>query len=358
MFEKVKTNALHYKAADLPSVATGDFNLPALTAGIHNQGLNNYVPRANATILQNVISISANGQNAGATFYQSREFTILQDAYAVKWGHINDILTDKQYIFLTGCIFKAIFGSHSWTDKAGWNKVKQDKIQLPTKDGEIDLEFMETFIRELEEGRINKLTTYLTANGFDNCELSAAERKALADFDCVKWQEYKIGDLFEIENTASLNSDKLVQGCEYDYVTRTSLNQGILTSTGFINKENINPAGTWSLGLLQMDFFYRKKPWYAGQFVRRIVPKIEMQAGAVLFFSVLLNRQKTRLLSVLVRNVNNVFRSTKIQLPTKDGEIDFDFMEAFISAIKKLVIKNVVLYADKKIKTTSQLLQK
>ena len=38
------------------------------TAGIQNQGLNNFVPRTNATILRNVISISANGANTGATF--------------------------------------------------------------------------------------------------------------------------------------------------------------------------------------------------------------------------------------------------------------------------------------------------
>lgn len=61
----------------------------------------------------------------------------------------------------------------------------------------------------------------------------------------------------------------LTVGDGYDYVTRTSQNQGILQSTGFVNQENVNDAGVWSLGLLQMDFFYRNKPWYAGQFVRK-----------------------------------------------------------------------------------------
>ena len=116
----------------------------------------------------------------------------------------------------------------------------------------------------------------------------------------VKWGEYKLGDLFKIESTLRFNTDRLVSGNEYDYVTRTSLNQGILKSTGFVNRENINPAGTWSLGLLQMDFFYRRKPWYAGQFVRKIIPKIEIKGSAVLFFSTLLNKQKPKLLSVLM----------------------------------------------------------
>ncbi len=145
-----------------------------------------------------------------------------------------------------------------------------------------------------------------------------------------------MGDLFEIESTLSFNSDRLVSGDEYDYVTRTSLNQGILQTTGFVNKENINPVGTWSLGLLQMDFFYRNKPWYAGQFVRRIVPKISIPDGAILFFQTLLNMQKQILLQVLVRHVDETFRNIVVTLPTTaKNEIDFDFMESFIREIKE-----------------------
>lgn len=161
----------------------------------------------------------------------------------------------------------------------------------------------------------------------------------------VKWGEYTLGDLFKIENTLSFNADKLVPGTEYDYVTRTSLNQGILQTTGFVNEDNINPAGTWSLGLLQMDFFYRKKPWYAGQFVRKIIPKIEITESSILFFSTLLNKQKPRLLSVLVRDVDKVFLSTKIYLPTNDnGKIDFDFMESFIAELEAQRIAELSAY--------------
>ncbi len=150
--------------------------------------------------------------------------------------------------------------------------------------------------------------------------------------------------MFEIEKTLSFNADKLVSGTEYDYVTRTSLNQGILQTTGFVNKENINPAGTWSLGLLQMDFFYRKKPWYAGQFVRKITPKIAIRESSILFFSTLLNKQKPRLLSVLVRDVDKVFRSTKIQLPTHNDEIDFDFMESFVAELEAQRVAELEAY--------------
>ena len=39
-------------------------------------------------------------------------------------------------------------------------------------------------------------------------------------------------------------------------------------------------------------------------------------------------------------------------LPVKDGKPDYDAMETFISAVQKLVIKDVVMYSDKKIAAT------
>ncbi|MCD8282301.1 MAG: restriction endonuclease subunit S [Prevotella sp.] len=172
-------------------------------------------------------------------------------------------------------------------------------------------------------------------------KIDAPLNKRLAE---VEWGEYKIGDLFAIKGTGSFNSDALVDGSEYDYVTRTSLNQGILRETGFVNNENINPAGTWSLGLLQMDFFYRKKPWYAGQFVRKVIPKIKIEGNSVLFFSSILNRLKPKLLSVLVRNVDDTFINANVILPTKDGKIDFAFMECFIAELKARRIAELKAY--------------
>lgn len=161
----------------------------------------------------------------------------------------------------------------------------------------------------------------------------------------VKWGKFRLGDLFEIQSTSSFNSDCLVPGTEYDYVTRTSFNQGILRTTGFVNEENINSAGTWSLGLLQMDFFYRNKPWYAGQFVRRIVPKIYIPKNSVLFFQALLNRQKPILLQVLVRYIDETFRNIIVELPTtSSGEIDFDFMESFIRELEDERVRELKSY--------------
>lgn len=193
----------------------------------------------------------------------------------------------------------------------------------------------------------NTVSDYLTAEISTILKTEKNEKSMDERLSSVEWKEFVLGDLFDIDNTSSFNSDSLVPGTQYDYVTRTSTNQGVLQETGFINEENINKAGTWSLGLLQMDFFYRKKDWYAGQFVRKITAKIEIPEKAIPFMTVVLNNQKPVLLSVLVRSVDTKFRKTKVKLPCKDGKIDFEFMESFISDLEKERVKDVSDYLKK-----------
>lgn len=50
--------------------------------------------------------------------------------------------------------------------------------------------------------------------------------------------------------------------------------------------------------------------------------------------------------------------SLNIMLPTKNNEIDFSYMELLISAVQKLVIKDVVLYTDQKIDATKKVTMK
>ena len=159
-----------------------------------------------------------------------------------------------------------------------------------------------------------------------------------------EWEELLVEKVFDIKNTLSFNKDVLTNGDDFDYVTRTSQNQGILKTTGFVNNENINKAGNWSLGLLQMDFFYRNRPWYAGQFVRKIVPKIQLSRSSILYFTTLLNKLKSDLLSGLVRDVDYTFLNSKILLPMKNNEIDLDFIESFINTLEAERIETLEAY--------------
>lgn len=52
----------------------------------------------------------------------------------------------------------------------------------------------------------------------------------------------------------------------------------------------------------------------------------------------------------------NVVKNKDIRLPESDGKIDFEFMETFISAMKKIAIEDVVKYSDAKIKATEEII--
>lgn len=69
-----------------------------------------------------------------------------------------------------------------------------------------------------------------------------------------------------------------------------------------------------------------------------------------LFFGTLINKLPYE--GYNVRPTKETLKEDVIKLPTKDGKIDFEFMETFISAIQKLVIKDVVIYANRKINAT------
>ena len=341
------------KVSDLSPKKTADFTLPVLTAGIENQGLNNYAPRDNATILKNVISISANGANTGATFYQNKEFTVLQDAYAISFKG-EYIPNDNQYLFLTSAITKSIYGSFAWTDKAGWEKVKKEFIQLPTKNGKIDFEFMNAYISELEEERISELSAYLTVSGLDSYELSSEEKDALEIYNDMVFDEYKFKDIFNnIKQGRRLKKDDQIIG-NIPFVMSGRTNTGVV---GYIS----NPIALFSKNSITIDIFgnsfYRNYDFGAGDDTGIYWnSEVQYPKETMLYFTTAMEKALFGKYSYGKKLRSSQSFNFKMQLPTKNNEIDFTYMELLISAVKKLVIKDVVLYADNKINATKKVI--
>lgn len=311
---------------------------------IQNQGLNNYVPRDNATILKNVISISANGANTGATFYQSKEFTVLQDAYAIKWIYTDEKLSDNSYIFLTSSIHKTIYGNYEWTNKAGWERIKNDKIKLPTKNGKIDFDFMESFIAEL--------SAYLKVSGYDNYELSDEELDALQKFEMLEWSSFNLKDLFgQSTRGKRLKGADRISGT-LPFVTAGEADEGI---SAYIS----NDVEVFEKNTTTIDMFgsakYRNYKYGADDHIA-VVHTEKLPKYASIFVTTAIhksshNGQFNYGKNFYAKDADELF----IQLPVKNGTPDFETMELLISSVHKLVIKDVVLYSDKKIAATKKI---
>lgn len=161
LFERIKTNKLPYKASELQKESTDTYILPCLTSSFQNQGLNYFAPKDNATILKNVISLPSNSDVYRA-YFQSREFTVLSDAYAIEWIYDDVKLTPNQYLFTVPCINKVTdLSIYSYKNKlGGWNVVKDKYIKLPIKDGQPDYKTMETLIFAIKKLLVKDVVQY------------------------------------------------------------------------------------------------------------------------------------------------------------------------------------------------------
>lgn len=167
-----------------------------------------------------------------------------------------------------------------------------------------------------------------------------------------KFEKVKVNKVFTIKG-ATPSYDKgdlepVIDGEDsYDYITRTSDNQGICDITGFISESGKHSAGSFSLGLMQMIFFYRKRDWYAGQFVKKVECIDEVSEDTKLYLQTVLNGLTPKLLSYLVRDVERIFLDSDILLPVKkNGQIDYEWMELYIKTGKKLLQKQLKDWFD------------
>ena len=161
LFERISTKKLPYKAKELSLIPTKESPLPCLTSSFMNQWLNYYAPKDNATVLKNVISIPSNSDVYRA-YFQSNEFTVLSDAYAIRWKYFDTELFPAQYLFLVCCINQVTdLPIYSYKNKLGWwNVVKEKSILLPTNFYTPDLWFMNNFITAIEKILIKDVVTY------------------------------------------------------------------------------------------------------------------------------------------------------------------------------------------------------
>ena len=111
--------------------------------------------------MSNVISIPSNSDVYRA-YYQTRDFTVLSDAYAIRWKFPKIELSTNQYLFMVMCINKVTdLPIYSYKNKlGGWNVVKTKDIRLPEKNGKIDFAFMDTFISAIKKLAIKEVVLY------------------------------------------------------------------------------------------------------------------------------------------------------------------------------------------------------
>lgn len=355
LFEKVETKTLKYKVKELPVQPIGKYTLPALTAGIENQGLSCYVPREGASILKNVISVSANGANTGAMFYQPNEFTVLQDSYAIKLSKRE--LNIWNALFLIAALEKVIRKYYDWSNKAGWNKIKELSISLPVNmSGEIDFNYMESQIQGIEQKRVLAVETYIRVAELDDCTLTLVEKAAIDKIQkgALSYKLFKISDLFT-QYRGKEKAPNQVKAGSVPMINETSTNNGL---TKMASPTRIFEGNAITISInYATTVFYQPYDFCASVNISILKNDDILTEQTALYFAALLQKNNQRY-DYNHKISKDKINDTILSLPvTSDGSIDYAFMENYINAIKKQTIARVKEYIDSEYITKEQLLE-
>lgn len=84
----------------------------------------------------------------GNVFYRQFKYKIVTHARVFSLKPKMKI-TDNQGLFISNALFFLKF-SYGYENMCSWEKIKTKQVQLPCRNGNIDFDFMEKFIAELE----------------------------------------------------------------------------------------------------------------------------------------------------------------------------------------------------------------
>jgi type IIS restriction enzyme protein len=343
---------------DIQKTHINDLGDYVITAGLSNNGILGKTDIKAKIFNANTITIDMFGN----AFYRQFRYKMVTHARVFSLKSILSI-TQKQGIFLSSAMhfLKYNFG---YENMCSWAKIKQEKISLPVKkDREIDFAFMEDFISQLE--------AYLLVTGLKNYTLTPAEEQALTDFQNgnIKWGEFLIGDLFEKLNLRFLkqkfDKEKDIskeQTTEFDLplINAKDGNNGIMyygRSCDFESAEmaiDIVNDGAVSTGNVCPQP-QKTGVLYNAYLVKPLFPVTER---LLYFFSASIQKSIKPKFGYENKAGWTKVKEEKIFLPIQREEINFEYMETLISAVQKLVIKDVVEYADRKIEATREIIHK
>ena len=76
--------------------------------------------------------------------------------------------------------------------------------------------------------------------------------------------------------------------------------------------------------------------------MRKISCKYKLDKWSAIYFETVLNGLSEKLLSGLVRDVDDTFLNLKIELPCNNGEIDFDWISNYVKDRETCVIDDMI----------------
>ena len=335
-------------------IIAGSGETPYLCASSENNAVSSYI-KYDKEHLEKGNCIFIGGKTFVVT-YQSKDF-YSNDSHNLALYLKKGTPSKAAFLYMASCVYKSLHRKYSWGNSISKAKIQEDIITLPVSNGKIDFAFMDSFIAELEAERVAELeaervaelSAYLTVSGLDNYELSGDEVQALQNYSLLTWKSFNLECLFGKSTRGKrLKGDDRVSGT-LTFVTAGEASEGI---SAYIS----NDVEIFEKNTTTIDMFgsakYRNYKYGADDHIAVVHTETVPMKAAIFLTSAIHKAAHTGKFDYGHNFYAKDADALDIMLPAKDGKPDYTTMETLISAVQKLVIKEVVLYANQKIETT------
>ena len=349
---------------------------PYFTRTVFNNGIYGYVDYLDESHLIKGNSIAV-GMMGMKFFYMSHDF------YAGQF-------TKTAFPKFNGFNSRIALWFISWFNKSSkkflsvlvreFEKVFSDtEIIVPYHaNGDLALDYMESRIREMEESRIREMEesriremdAYLQASGFENCELTEEEHKAISLMDNgkVKFKPFYVTDdahkgrsngVFTVKNSHNILQSSITPNSgKTPYVTAGEGNNSISTYISY-DKTQIEKGNAIMIGGKTMVITYQSEDFFSNDshnLVLYVKNPLLTNELIQLYLVASLNRSLKPIYSWGDSISSKKIKKDILNLPvTPSGDIDYHFMKTYIRAIEKLTIQRVKDWRAREISATKDI---
>lgn len=310
--------------------------VPYVSSTANNNGVDDYIEATPGTrAFGDCISL-ANSGSVGTAFYEPFEYVASDHVTALK----TEGMSKYVYLFLIATIEKQ--GSNfNFNREINDARIKNMQIMLPVDDaGEPDYAYMAEYVQQKRAAMLDKYHKYVEARIAELGELVE-----IPMLDEKEWDEFFIGDLFEVSRPKSRNKDDYDFG-NTPFVASGALNNGVMKCCDAKQDEQLDAGNCITVSPVDGSTFYQpmdflgrggagssilmlRSDWlnlYLGQFIARTV------------------RQTCSKYTYGHMGNKDSIKRERIMLPIDDsGKPDYEYMEQYA---KNMMLRKYKQYLE------------
>ena len=315
--------------------------LPAIQSGEENFGCIGYIDKdyclkQKYTISKGECLTVARSGSSGYVGYQASQCVVGDSAKILEPKFEANTL---RLLFLRSALMVNKV-KYAYTDKVTNENYAKDIIKLPsTPDGAPDWEYMENYMRKLEQRTQNTISAFVSSK--------CTPQK----IDTTYWKEFEINTLFEIVlSKGDIQAKRMNEG-NIPLVSSGKFNNGICMHIS----EGDGKAEIFEGNVITIDMFgksyYQANPFYAVSHgrVNILTPLFKLNQHIAMFLVSVFDTSFPNRYSFTGMCNQTQLKKEKILLPaTPAGEPDWRYMEMYMRGVEAIAKEKISLLTKKK----------